>query len=203
MKTVSHTLWLLVLVLASCASDKGAQTSSTAASSGGKVRSIDDWVSETTRDNGGGYKQDSKGNWKSNSNKRSSFESQGDSPYFTGEYGSKKYNAGEYTKKSWWGNKDYQPKQYAGNTDGSRFQKKSRLDGQGARESGTAAKTPDPYQTDTYATGNALEAGSSPVGKPSDAETDNRRKAYQQPDVIDWREQRAMSLQQSKGIFGR
>jgi hypothetical protein len=202
-KTVRNTLCLSFLLLASCASDKGADSTTTAASSSGRVRSIDDWVADTSRDNGGGYRQDSKGNWKSNSNKRSSFESQGDSPYFKGDYGSKEYKTGEYTKKSWWGNKDYQPKQYAGNTDGSRFQQKSRLDGQGARESGSAAKLPDPYQTDAYATGSALEAGNSPIGKPSDAETDNRRKAYQQPDVIDWREQRAMTLQQSKGILGR
>lgn len=203
MKTVSLTLWPLVLLVASCASDNGADKSDSPTASTGRVRSIYDWEAESSRDNGGGYTQDSKGNWKSNSKKRSSFESQGDSPYFKGEYGSKEYKAGEYTKKSWWGNKDYQPKQFAGNTDGSRFQKKSRFDGEGARESGSAAKISDPYQTDTYATSNALEAGNSPIGKPSDAETDNRRKAYQQPEVIDWREQRAMTLQQSKGILGR
>lgn len=150
-----------------------------------------------------GFKQDANGNWVPKSDKRSSFESQGRSTQFEGEYAKKTYKTGEYAKKSWWGNKDYGRKQYAGNTDGSRFQTKSRLDGKGAREAGNQADLPDPYETGTYATNAAREAGNSAIAKPSDAETDIRREVYQAPPVVDWREQRALSLEQSRGILGR
>ena len=203
MKTVSQLIWVCALLLASCASDDSARKAESSASSVGKVRSLDDWVAETTKDNGNGYKQDANGNWVPGSNKRSPYESQGQSPYFKGDYAGKQYKAGEYTKKSWWGNKDYQPKAYAGNTDGSRFMTKSRLDGEGARESGSAAKIPDPYQTGAYATGDAPEAGKGAIRKPSNAEADRRREVFPEPEVIDWREQRSLTIEQSKGILGR
>jgi hypothetical protein len=150
-----------------------------------------------------GYQQDANGNWVPKVDKRSSFESQGESPYFKGEYSGKTYKAGEYARKSWWGNKDYGRQSYAGETDGSRFQQKSRLDGQSARESGNAARTTDSYQTGNYATSSARETGNQQLSKPSDAETDSRRRIYQPPEIIDWKQQRAITLDQSKGILGR
>lgn len=150
-----------------------------------------------------GYTQDSEGNWKTQGDKRSSFEKQGASPYFQGEYKKNTYKTGEYAKKSWWGNKDYGRKTYEGDTDGSRFMTTSSLGGQNARESSTAAKLPGNYPTEKFATNSAREAGLEKISKPSDAETDIRREVYQQPDVIDWREQRTLSLDQSKGLLGR
>ena len=91
----------------------------------------------------------------------------------------------------------------ASNTDGSRFQKTSRLQGQGAREAGTNARIPDPYQTGTYATGAARETGATPIGISPNTEIDNRRKNYQQPEMIDWREQRSLTKDQATGILGR
>lgn len=184
----------LALLAASCASDPGDSTPPAE-----PHKTLSQRLSESN-----GYKQDADGNWAPKNDKRSSFESQGESPYFKGEYGKKEaYKTGEYSKKSWWGNKDYNRQSYAGNTDGSRFQKTSRLDGKGARESGSAADVSDPYQTGNYATSSAREASENGLSKPSDAETDVRRRVFQQPDVIDWREQRSLSLEQSKGILGR
>jgi hypothetical protein len=183
----------LVLLAASCASDKG-----DSAPPAETYKPMSQRLSESN-----GYKQDANGNWAPKNDKRSSFESQGESPYFKGEYGKKNYKTGGYSKKSWWGNKEYGRPQYAGSTDGSRFQKTSRLDGKGARESGSAADVPDPYQTGAYATSTAREAGTGKLAKPSDAETDIRRRVYQQPEIIDWRQQRTLSLEQSKGILGR
>ncbi|MEN9534844.1 MAG: hypothetical protein RIR37_117 [Verrucomicrobiota bacterium] len=151
----------------------------------------------------GGYSQDSEGNWKIKGNKRSSFESQGASPYFKGEYQKEGYKTGEYATKSWWGNKDYGRKNYDGNTDGSRFMTSSALDGKKAGEADTAAKIPGNYQTNDFATGAANEAGTQSVSKPTDTETDVRRRVFQQPDIIDWREQRQLSVEQSKGLLGR
>ena len=150
-----------------------------------------------------GYSQDTEGNWIAQGGKRSSFESQGASPFFQGEYRKNAYKTGEYAKKSWWGNKDYGRRVYDGNTDGSRFMKPSALDGQGAREANTAADLPDNYQTKNFATNEAKEANKQNVSKTSDAETDSRRRVFQQPDIIDWREQRSLSVEQSKGILGR
>ena len=150
-----------------------------------------------------GYKQDAKGNWVPQNDKRSSFESKDKSPYFHGNYQKKNYQTNAYAKKSWWGDKDYGSQTYTGNTDGKRFRKSSSLDGQGARESGTAAALPaTTYQTDTYATGAARETGRGSIAKPSDTRTDMRRKVFKEPEIIDWKQQRALSLEQSKGILG-
>ncbi len=201
MKPYRSILWLLVLLPVSCAKDSAAEKPA-AAPTGARIRSADEWLADTTKDNG--YKTDASGNLvPKKGSKRSSFENKGESPYFKGEYGKKNFKTGEYTKKSWWGNKDYGRQEYAGNTDGSRFQKDSRFDGKGARESGNSADIPGPYQTENYATGAAREAGKVDLTKPSNAETENRRGEFQQPEIIDWREQRALSLEQSRGILGR
>ncbi len=150
-----------------------------------------------------GYQVDADGNWVPQTDKRSSFESQGESTHFKGDYAKKAYNAGDYSKKSWWGNKDYGRQPYTGKTDGSRFQQTSRLQGKGAPEAGSAARIPDAYQTNNYATSAAREAGSQGLAKPSDAATDSRRRVFQQSEIIDWKEQRSLSLEESKGILGR
>ena len=191
MKTRLFLLLPLVFA-ASCSTD-----------SGGNARpeprkSLSQRLDETN-----GYAQDADGNWVPRSDKRSQFENKGRSPYFKGSYDKKTYQAGEYKRKSWWGNKEYGRPQYAGNTDGSRFQTTSRFDGAGAREAGNAARIPDPYQTGTYGTGAAREAGSDRLAKPGNAEIENRREVYQAPEIIDWREQRQLSLEQSRGILGR
>lgn len=200
MKPHRSIFWLLALLPVSCAKDSTAEKPA-AAPTGARIRSADEWVADTTKDNG--FRTDANGNLVPRSNKRSSFENKGDSPYFKGEYGKKNFETGEYTKKSWWGNKDYGRQQYAGNTDGSRFQKNSRFDDKGAREAGDSADIPGPYQTEGYATGAAREAGKDNLTKPFNTEIENRRGEFQQPEIIDWREQRALSLEQSRGILGR
>jgi hypothetical protein len=186
---------LLTLLAASCASDSGESSPAPESS-----KPLSQRLSESN-----GYQQDSNGNWGPKNDKRSSFESQSDSHNFKSEYkGDKTYKAGEYSKKSWWGNKDYGRQSYAGETDGSRFQTKSRLDGQNAREStGDTAKISGPYQTGNYATSAARETGKNRLAKPSDADTNSRSRVYQQPEIIDWKQQRAITLDQSKGILGR
>ena len=149
-----------------------------------------------------GYKQDTHGNWVPQTNQRSEFESKGESPYFKGKYDRKSYQTGSYDKKSWWGNKDYVAKPYANNTDGSRFKKNSQFTRQGAPEATTPADLPGTYQTNAYATGTARETGRQGIGKHSDALTESRRNAYQPPEVIDWREQRSLSVEQSKSLLG-
>lgn len=159
-------------------------------------------MQRVTEDNG--YKQDSEGNWLPKTDRRSSFETQGDSPYFKGDYAKKDFQTKKFTKKSWWGDTQYESKKYEGDTDGSRFQTASALGGKSARE-GTKSVSgmPDRYETGNYATGTAREAGAGRIDRPSDAETDFRRKVYTAPSIIDWREQRSMDMSQTRGILGR
>jgi hypothetical protein len=150
-----------------------------------------------------GYKQDKVGNWVPKSDKRSSFESVPASPYFTGEKKKKEFKVGEYQKKSWWGNRDFDMKAYQGNTDGSRFQTTARQQGAVAKENRNAAALPGEYATDGYATSAAREAGVDGVSRVSDAETDARRRVYQAPEVLNWREQRPFTREQTKSLLGR
>lgn len=204
MKAFRHIPFLAVFLMVSCASDSG----KTGEGSGVPVerkgaRIMDDqtWLAEKTKDIG--FKQDAAGNWTGKSNKRSSFETKGESPYFKGDYAGKQYKTGEYQSKSWWGNKGFGNKKYDGKTDGGRFMTASRDDGKSARESGSSAGLEKNYPSGTYATGAARETGKSGIQKTADAETDIRRGVFDPPDIIDWRQQRAMDIQQSKNILGR
>lgn len=194
-----YPILLFLLGPVSCSSDSGSAQKSQPVFKPFSQRIAED-QQQVGKDN---FKPDENGNFLPQDNKRSSFETKGQSPYFKGDYAKKAYKAGTYEKKSWWGNKDYGRQQYAGNTDGSRFQKNSRFDGKGAQESGSAADIPGPYQTDNYATGDAREAGKDRLTRPSNAEIENRREVFQQPMILDWQEQRKLSLDQSKGILGR
>lgn len=193
MKIQRITTLLAAVLLASCASDSKPPEAAAPAQ-----RSLSERLNES-----GGYKQDAEGNWKPTNDKRSSFEGQGATYDSKKSYRKETYQTGDYAKKSWWGNKEYGRQSYSGNTDGSRFQTPSRLQGQGAREANTHAKIPDSYQTDLYQTGAARETGTSSIAKPSNDGIENRQKVFQQPEIIDWREQRELSMEQSKGILGR
>lgn len=195
MKTLCILAFLPIL-LASCASDPASKKS--AASSAPSRKTMSERMSED-----GGYKQDSEGNWKAQSDKRSPFESQGETSYAKKDFKKQEYKAGDFDKKSWWGNKEYDRQAYGGNTDGSRFQKASAQQGKSARETNNAVDIPDSYKTGNYATTAAREAGASGIKKTSNDLIDNRQKVFEQPEVLGWREQRAMSMEQSKGILGR
>ena len=148
------------------------------------------------------YQQDSSGKFYIKDEKRSGFEGKTDTNFAGKSFKKEEYKAGDYAKKSWWGNKEYERQAYDGNTDGSRFQTPSKLQGQGAREAGNAADIPDNYQTGNYATGNAREAANAPIKKGTSAAIDNHKDDYAQPEIIDWREQRSLSVDQSKSILG-
>lgn len=202
MKFRRHILALTSFLLASCAPDSGGGgTGVPAERQGARIMDDQTWLAEKTKDIG--YKQDASGNWTGKSNKRSPFESKGESPYFKGEYGGKEYKAGQYAGKSWWGNKEFGNKKYDGKTEGSRFMTASRDGGKVARESGSPAGMEKNYQTGSYATAAAREAEKTGIHKKTDAETEARRKVFEPPDIIDWREQRTMDIQQSKSILGR
>lgn len=180
--------------LASCAGDKVDPSKPAVAERSG----LSERLSQS-----GGYKQNESGEWVPKSDKRSAYDRQRDSPYFKGKVEKESYKTGEYAKKSWWGNKDYGKKSYTGNTDGSRFQTKARQDGQVARDDGRAARATNPFKTNTLARETARETRNAAIDRPVNAAVESRRNTYKAPSVIDWREQRSMSVDRSRGILGR
>lgn len=190
-----HLLFRLLplLFIAACGADSEPKTSGTP-----QRKKLSERMDENN-----GYKQDAEGNWKPRTDKRSSFESQGESPNFKKAYKKSEYKTGDYAKKSWWGNKEHNRKAYDGNTDGSRFDQSSRFADKTAGEASNSTELSKGYDTDTYATSAARETKRDGIRKVADAETENRQKVFDEPEIIDWREQRRMSIDQSKSILGR
>ena len=186
---------LFVAALASCAgTDPEASTAAAEA-----PKSMSERLNE-----GGGYKQNDDGSWVPKSDKRSEYDSQRESTFFQGTVDKKEYKTGDYAKKSWWGgDNDYEKKSYAGNTDGSRFQTQASQSGQMSRSDGQKASVAGPFSTNTLDRTTAREASASAIPRPKDAAVQSQRSKYKAPSVIDWREQRSMSVDQSKGILGR
>jgi hypothetical protein len=126
-----------------------------------------------------------------------------DNPEFKGKWDNKEFKAGDYHKKSWWGDKDYTKKVYSGNTDGSRFQKDSGFGGKSANEGAMAAREGgESYGTKDYHTGRAREEGGNQIEKISDAETDERRHVFTKPDIIPW-EQQNLTVEDTKRMLGK
>jgi hypothetical protein len=201
--TVVPFVAVAVAASVSCAGDsKSKSTSTTAATEGFQEKDLGSWANSL---GGSGYTQNDKGQWvPKDHGKRSSFETNRESPYFKGKYVGKEYKTGDYEKKAWLGGKSYERKAYEGKTDGSRFVKNSRFDGQNAREASQSAREATQSANEsqqTYATSQAREATQNTMPQPTDAGLMDKR--YEQPDVIDWRQQRALSVDQTKSMLGR
>jgi hypothetical protein len=185
----------------SCAGDSKNKTT-TKAREGFQQKDLGSWANSL---GGSGYTQNDKGQWvPKDQGKRSSFETNRESPYFKGKYAGKEYKTGDYEKKAWLGGKSYERKAYEGETDGSRFVKNSRFDGQNAREASQSAREAAQSANEsqqTYATGQAREATQNTMPKPTDAGLMDKR--YAQPDIVDWKQQRALSVDQTKSMLGR
>ncbi|MFM2197396.1 MAG: hypothetical protein RLZZ505_828 [Verrucomicrobiota bacterium] len=192
--TVSFLLTAACASMVSCTTEKVDHAKPTEAARPG----LQERLSENA-----GYKQNEKGEWVPKSDKRSSYDSQRDTPYFKDKITSERYKTGDYAKKSWWGSKEYGKKSYEGNTDGSRFRKKALQDGQVARDHGKAARSSDPFKTNTLPRESALESRNPAIDRPTNALIETQRKTYKAPSVIDWKEQRSMNLEQSRSILGR
>ncbi len=151
----------------------------------------------------GGYKQDETGAWVPKSDKRSAYDSQRESAYFQGKIDKKTYKTGDYARKAWWGTKQYEAKAYTGNTDGSRFQTRAMQDGQISNFNATQASERGLFETNTLKRKSARESRAAEVDRWDNARVEARRKVYKAPSVMDWREQRAMSMDESRGLLGR
>jgi hypothetical protein len=192
--TASFLLTAACACMASCTGDEADQTRPTEAARPG----LQERLSESA-----GYKQNENGEWVPKSDKRSSYDNQRDTPYFKDKIDTERYKTGDYAKKSWWGSKEYGKKSYEGKTDGSRFQTTAQQDGQVARYDGKAARTTDPFKTNTLPRESARESRNPAIDRPTNAAIETERKMYKAPSVIDWKEQRSMNVEQSRSILGR
>ncbi len=128
---------------------------------------------------------------------------QRDNPEFKGRWDKKEYKGGE-KKKSFWGDKDYVTKVYDGKTDANSLKKDSRFGNQKANEGSVAAHDSDKtYRTDAYATSRAREEGTDGLPRFSDAETDERRRVFTSPDIIPWKQQNGISVDDTNRMMGR
>lgn len=150
----------------------------------------------------GGYKQDADGNWVANSDKRSSYDSRRNSS-FDGQVKKNTYRTGDYAKKSWWGGKEYNKNEYKGNTDGSRFLKDARQNGQAARTNGQGARVGGAFETNTLNRRSSREASTGSVKRGSSQYVESARSSYVAPSIIDWKAERNLSRDQSRSILGR
>lgn len=190
MKQILSIAWLCLL-LPGC-SGSGSPPSDTAA-----VESLSGRLSQSH-----GYEVDDKGNWVPRHNKRSQFEGRGDSPYFSGGVDKKQFDTNQLQKGSWWGAKEIERPAYVGGDETSLLTQKSGLDGRQASID-HRLNTPARIERNTHPTGIARESGAGSVDKPSDAETDLRRRVFVEPEIIDYKQQRELSIRESKDLLGR
>jgi len=157
------------------------------------------------RFNGGPIKQGPNGQWPDSMEKYSASNGNRQSAYFTQTSNiAKPYKTGDYAKTAWAGKINEVAKTaYAGKTDGSRFHTPSRVAQGDARETNAAAVVHDPYKTGDYKTSAARESNAKRLDKPSDAQTDVRRRVFPDPEITSWKEQRALDMKATKSILGR
>lgn len=188
--------------LASCGHDNSAGSASPAARTSSTApvhRTLEERCNEKV-----GFVQDSQGNWKPSVDRRSSFDSIGKSPYFKGNYQTKEYRTATLKGTPWWGSKDYTTKTFSqAGADGSRFQKTARADGARSREDGMVSQADGKtVKAGDYKTGAARETKRGDIDHPADAATAARNRTFVPGDAIDWQQQRAMSLDETKSMLG-
>lgn len=166
-----------------------------AASEAAKPRTMNERFNNRGRE---GYYQDSEGNWKTNNNKRSSFESVGRSNMAGQQYSGKVYQADRVEKPSWWGSRQMDAQRYAGDTSAEQYQTMADGVGKAAPESGDRSifsrkslttRTIDRQSARESSQSRALDGSSSAV---------ESQRADVQPAITDWKEQRSLQLKDTK-----
>lgn len=188
---------VLGLLLTQCADKAPADNAATEAS---RPRSMNERFNSRDKQ---GYAQDSEGNWKIKNNKRSMFENAGRTSFSNKSFKTAEYKPSNVQKKSWWGNRDYESKVFAGNTSANQYRTTAADAAKNAKEGGSrslfSGKSVD---TQRIARTSARESGQSGMKTTEDAETTVRRSVYAEPSIIDYQQQRAIDIQQTRSILG-
>jgi hypothetical protein len=195
-----RVLYLLILAgfCVGCADQ--ADSNEMAATEAAMPRTMNDRFNNRSKE---GYYQDGEGNWKTNNNKRSSFESVGRSNLDRQQYSGKTYQAERVEKSSWWGNKRYDAARYAGNTSADQFKTAAGEAAQAAPESGDRSMfSSQSFATRKIARQSAHENAQSSVMQDSAAARESQR-ADVQPSITDWKEQRTLELKDTKSWLNK
>lgn len=188
-----HVITLtLVCLLASCTSSKRYERQANA------PQGFSQRLNQTQ-----GYVRDKDGNWVPKSDKRSSFETQGDSPYFKDSLGTKTFDTTHYNKQQWSGKPTVSHKEFDTSTNRDFTSPDSGLGNQTALIPSESTLSQNNYKTGNVDTTAASENSGKRISKPSDAETDARRRVFQQPEIIDYQELRKFSVEDSRKMLGR
>ncbi len=193
---MSYLQWLLTCLLAlvflvSCASKRTVTKS--------QAR-VDVWGNPERFSVG----KDEAGNPQMKSDLRSTFEGKASNMVSNRDFSGKDYTTRSYAKKRWAGSRGIERKKYEGNTDASRYkmepwfvQKQALAEGQRARANDRV------YETGRYSKTTAVEQQGRRLARPSDAETDVRRRVFREPDIIDWKEQQGLGVKDTNKLLGR
>lgn len=194
------TLAAAAIVLTSCGtSGDGGGNLAASESGGGGLAPLSQRLTEEQ-----GYMRDADGNWVPRSNRRSQFENRTASGTARNNpFGDRRFRANGFQTAEWTRNRSAAPEPYTGNTDGSRFQTTAAAQGQAHRQASDRANTPGPYQTPRFGTSASREDGARRLGRPADARTENRRQTPIEPEIIDWRQQRELGLDQTRSMLAR
>lgn len=149
--------------------------------------------------------EDDAGNPRMQSDVRSSFENTGGSSIVSGNnYSGNEYTKKAYRKERWGGESSYKTKSYNNTNKANNYgkepwfaRKQANVNGQ---ESSVGKKS---FFTKLFGKSTARERGATDLSKPSDAETNVRRRVFIQPDIIGWKDQQTLSVDDTRGMLGR
>lgn len=148
--------------------------------------------------------KDEQGNPVMKSDLRSSFEGKSSNMAASRDFSGKDYTTKSYARKRWAGNTEYSRKNYDGNTDANHYKmepwfvrKQAQAEGKQASAQGQT------YSTTDFGKTIANEQDSERIERVSDAETDVRRRVYKEPDIIDWKDQQGLGVEDTNRLLGR
>jgi hypothetical protein len=196
-----HALrWFLLLSLSSgltqCASP---ESESMSAAEAAKPRSMNERFNGRGKE---GYYQDSEGNWKVQNDKRSSFENVGRSSLDDKSLRREAYPTEQFEKRSWWGKNNYQKPSYQPESSALARKTTAAVAGQKAREQHQLATLPDDMERQRFAT-DSTDSDDRARFRDAGHEATETSAEDLHPDIMDWKEQRSLQIQDTKSLLNK
>ncbi len=148
-----------------------------------------------------GYYQDSEGNWKVQNDKRSSFEQVGRSSLDDQSFRREAFETQNVEKRSWSGKNPYEKPIYQPPSAQS-LKTTANAAGQKAREQNSLADLPDPIKRENFSAKSRSSREQSRFRDAKNAATENSNEELT-PDIMDWKEQRALQLKDTKSWLNK
>ncbi len=120
------------------------------------------------------------------------------------DFSGKDYTKESYRKKRWGGNTLFKSKKYEGNTDASRYKKEPWFVRKQASNQGQRAQADGKsFSVNPFKTRSANEQTGKRLARPSDAQTDFRRRVFIQPKMTNWKDQKGLNVGDTNRMLGR